>query len=823
MKKILSLLLAAVLCLSLLAACAPEAGPSTTQKPGTTAPTNKPTTKPTPTQPQPTEPQPTEPQPTDPFAGYETITVAKALELAANYVEKPSEERFYIRATIKSVDKADFGQLTIMDETGEIMVYGTYSEDGSLRYDKLEQKPDAGDEILIYGTLQNYKGNTLEVQNARLIAFVDKEPVYNGPDIPADSEITIAEALQIAANFTGDPSPDRYYINATIKSITNPTYGEMIVEDETGEISVYGTYSEDGSVRYDAMTEKPYKGDKVKLYVNLNTFNGTAQVKNARLISFEHVEPEYDPTKYVAMSIAAARQAQEGTLLTVTGVVARITYANGYIPSGFYLVDETNSIYVYDRDLAGRVAIGNKVTVAGSKTYWILESEQSNANKFGYKGCSQIESGILLENDNGTHDFDKSWITTTTVKDILDTPVTEDITTTIFKVNALVKKVNGTGFVNYYFFDLDGETGSYAYTQCNGGDFAWLDEFDGKICTVYLSAINAKSTATECFFRLIPVAVYDEGFVFDVNNAAEHAVKYYGMGQIESLYSADPMIKLITSVSSDLLGFADAKLIYTSSNEDVVKFLEENGELVMHTVNPGTATITITGSYNGVEYSESFEVTVEKEKVYEFISVGDALKAEQGAVVTVQGIVGPSLVNQTGFYLIDETGVIAVRMTKEALAELKLGNKIIISGTFNRRGEDTSKQGNQTRIDNAEVLANYYGEHEYATNHFVADKTFADFFALCQDAANDMSTVVYKLTGKIEKPTQYAYALTVGEESLTLYASGVGQYSWLADYVGQELTFEVAACDWNSKGYKVCILAVYTADGKIVNQLNFGN
>ncbi len=818
MKKILSLLLAAVLCLSLLAACAPEAGTTTTQKPGTTAPTNKPT------DPKPTDPKPTEPQPTDPFAGYETITVAKALELAANYVEKPSEERFYIRATIKSVDKADFGQLTIMDETGEIMVYGTYSEDGSVRYDKLEQKPDAGDEILIYGTLQNYKGNTLEVQNARLIAFIDKEPEYNGPDIPADSEITIAEALQIAANFTGDPSPDRYYINATIKSISNPAYGEMTIEDETGEIYVYGTYSADGSIGYADMAEKPYKGDKVKLYVNLNTFKGTPQVKNARLISFEHVEPEYNPDDYVAMSIAAARQAQEGAKLTVTGVVARITYANGFIPSGFYLVDETNSIYVYDRDLAGRVAIGNKVTIAGSKTYWILESEQNNANKFGYKGCSQIESGILLENDNGSHDFDKSWIPTSTVKDIIETPVTEDITTTIFKVNALVKKVNGTGFVNYYFFDLDGTTGSYAYTQCNGNDFAWLDEFDGKICTVYLSAINAKSTADDCYFRLIPVAVADEGFQFDLSKAAEHVVKYYGLGQIEKLYSADPMIKLITSVSSDLLGFTNAKLSYASSDENIIKFIEENGELVMHTVNPGTATITITGSYNGVEYAESFEVTVEKEKVYEFISVGDAINANNNTVVTVQGIVGPSLVNKDGFYLIDETGIIAVRMTKAEMADLKLGNKVIISGTFLRNGEGlgSSKEDTQTKISDATVLVNYYGEHEYATNHFVTDKDFAEFAS--HKTSDDWTTTAYILTVKLEQVSQYVYALTVGEDTVSLYNSGIKQYSWLAEFVGQEIKVEVIDCNWNSKAeYKVCVLAVYTEDGKIVNQLNFGN
>ena len=90
-----------------------------------------------------------------------------------------------------------------------------------------------------------------------------------------------------------------------------------------------------------------------------------------------------------------------------------------------------------------------------------------------------------------------------TIKEIMETPLSENMTTNIFKVNALVKKVPGNGFVNYYFNDIDGVTGSYTYTACNGSDFAWLDEFDGKICTVYLSPMNAKSTTSGCIYRFM--------------------------------------------------------------------------------------------------------------------------------------------------------------------------------------------------------------------------------------------------------------------------------------------------------------------------------
>ena len=135
---------------------------------------------------------------------------------------------------------------------------------------------------------------------------------------------------------------------------------------------------------------------------------------------------------------------------------------------------------------------------------------------------SQILDGVrefvnwLLENDNEVSAPNYSWVEETTVKTIMDTPVSTDITTTIYKVNALVKKSIGTGFINYYIDDLDGVTGSYVYTQCNGSDLEWLEKFDGKICTVYLSVINAKSTATGCNWRFKALKVVDEGYTFDI-------------------------------------------------------------------------------------------------------------------------------------------------------------------------------------------------------------------------------------------------------------------------------------------------------------------
>ncbi len=643
---------------------------------------------------------------------------------------------------------------------------------------------------------------------------------------PAIEYITIAQALELCGE-EGNITTERYYIRATVVSITNAAYGAMIIADETGEIPVYGTYSADGEINYSAMEDKPYKGDEVVLHCILQNYNGTKEVKNARLIEFVHVEPDIDPSKYTDMSVADAREADKGTLIKTDGVVAKITFANGHKPNGFFLVDNTASIYVFDGNLAQRVSEGDKITIVGEKDYWILDTEQGNAASFGYKGSCQLANAYLLEQDDSQdYAFDKSWITESTVKDILEADVTSNVTTIIYKVNALVKKVPGAGFVNYYFYDLDGTTGAYTYTQCNGSDFEWLDEFDGKICTVYLSPINCKSTPGDCFFRLVPIQVIDEGFTFDTAIAPEFALKYHSMDQFIAGYSADPALEVITTLSSELLGFQGLTLSYASSDESVLAFTVENGKTVMHCKTSGTATVTVTATLNGKSATATKEIVVDIAAQIEAGNVLSAINAATGEIVTVKGIVGPSLVNKVGFYLIDETGVIAVQTTAEVMATLKIGHEVVVSGTRDVKTKGGAGYFGQSNLYNSTIIANYYGNHEYSTATFVTDKTLQDVYDL--DASVDYTTTVFRVSATVfvEEAAYYTniYLTNANGTQLRLYCSSASQYNWLKAYAGQEVTVEVAACNWNDKSYYTgCVLSVETEEGKVYNTVNFQN
>ena len=675
-------------------------------------------------------------------------------------------------------------------------------------------------------------GNSNSNSNSVSESVSDSESNSESDSSGAETQyetITIAQAMELCGE-PGNKTTERYYIRAIVKSITNPQYGQMVIEDETGTMSVYGTYSADGSLTFMQLEERPVKGDEVLLHCILQNYNGTKEIKNARLIEFKSNQGNIDESNYTEMSIAEARAADKGDLVKVEGVVAQITYATGLKPSGVYIVDETNSIYVYDVDLAGRAAVGNTVTILAEKDYWILETEQSSADKHGYTGCNQLTNVTVVSLENTTADFNASWVEETTVKEIMDTPLTENITTTIYKVNALVKVVEGSGFINYYFDDIDGETGSYTYTQCNGNDFTWINEFDGKICTVYLSVINYKSTASGCVARFLPIKIIDEGYQFNTNDAGEFAVKYYGVDQFLSEYNADPAKEMVTTVSSELLGFENATLTYASSDTDVIYFAEEDGKTVMHCKYNGTTTITITGTYGEYSYSQTVEVTFKDPSSISYISVADAIlvapnQEEDGSVVTVRGIVGPSVVNKNGFYLFGEDGsMIAVLVNDTAQFKgLAIGNKVILTGVRERYiKDDSSATAGQTCIVNAVIDVNLFGNHEYPTTKF-EQLTAEEFYKL--DKTVDYSTKVFVVTVTVQVNETAYYtniSLVSGGTKITLYCSGAGQYSWLTAFAGQEVTLELAPCNWNDKTFwAACALAVYTEGGKTLNTLNF--
>ena len=745
---------------------------------------------------------------------YNAITVSEAIELAKASGEVGQVARVY--GIIDQTPGSTYGDTYLTDGTNRFYIYGIEA------YQGLAEKPAVGDEIVLEGKVLLYKGETPEMERGTILEFIkgEKEEIVL-PD--PEKVLTVTEALEVARAVGEAGTTVPYKVAGKISTVSNPAYGEMYITDGVNELYIYGVEG------YTQMEEQPVKGYDVVLKGILHEYKGNLEMSKSELISYVANEPEINDGDYQEVTIEEARNAEEGTLVKLTGVVAQITYASGMVPSGVMLVDETNAIYVYGRDVAGQAKIGNTITVVGAKTYYVLEKEQVHADKFGYKGCNQIENATIIENDKQVSEFNKEWIEESTVKEIMNTPVTEDITTTIFKVNALINRSEGASFVNYYINDLDGTTGTYVYTQANGSDFEWLDQFDGKICTVYLTVQNAKSSDSGCLWRLLPIEVIDEGFEFDFDKTSEFVLEYYGVDQFEKEYQTNPALVVATKVSNQYLGFADVEIKYSSSDESVLYFEETADGLVFNTKNPGTAVITLEASYNGNVVTREVEITVSATEQYDSIDIAEAIAKEDGTVVIIRGIIGSSIANQKGFYLFDETGMIAVVLEAAYVPELetlKIGQELVIQGTKTHRKNDSSiARVGQINIDAASILVNYYGEHEIPYANVITGKTVDELYNL--NAMEDHTTEVYEIQGilKFIDKGRYVSVELHGPGStnyLGVYCSGPGQYASFEHLVDQEVTMKIAMCNWNNKTYyATCILSMTVNGETVYNTCNF--
>ena len=74
--------------------------------------------------------------------GPQAISVADFLKLSVGTTE------YQLTGVIEGTYNTTYGNFYVTDGTNQICVYGLYSEDGTVRYDKMEVKPVDGDKVV---------------------------------------------------------------------------------------------------------------------------------------------------------------------------------------------------------------------------------------------------------------------------------------------------------------------------------------------------------------------------------------------------------------------------------------------------------------------------------------------------------------------------------------------------------------------------------------------------------------------------------------------------------------------------------------------------
>lgn len=88
------------------------------------------------------------------------------LEATVPEAGNTTKEKYYTMGYIKSIEKAQYGNLTIEDRDGKtLIVYGSFNFDGTIGFNDLKNKPDIGNLVVLYGAMTNFNG-TKEMKNA---------------------------------------------------------------------------------------------------------------------------------------------------------------------------------------------------------------------------------------------------------------------------------------------------------------------------------------------------------------------------------------------------------------------------------------------------------------------------------------------------------------------------------------------------------------------------------------------------------------------------------------------------------------------------------
>ncbi len=297
-----------------------------------------------------------EPQVGDAY--YAPIKVTVAEFLAA---EIDDNQLYELTGTMEGPVNETYGNFDITDETGSVYVYGLTSAPilGQSNDKSFSQTGYAeGDKLTIVGTRGDYNGKA-EVMGPAYPVRLKTGGSEPEPEPEPQPELTKAK---IADVLKAEVSDDVWYeLTGTITEIQNAEYGNIVIEDETGSILVYGLTKEWNGGSNDksfSEIEGLTAGDIVTLGGTRDEYGGEPQIGGTAFY-ISHVDgeaPEVDIKVATIEEFLAAEESDQWYRLS-----GKITNLQEGPYGNFDLVDaDNNSVYVY----------GLKVTSdAGNQTF----------------------------------------------------------------------------------------------------------------------------------------------------------------------------------------------------------------------------------------------------------------------------------------------------------------------------------------------------------------------------------------------------------------------------------------------------------------------
>ena len=380
----------------------------------------------------------------DPYNVFAAIQKAKSL-VAFNSGDEANSENsanVYTKGKVVSVEiDPSYGNATYYisaDGTTEtqLEVYRGKYIDGAnfLMKDQLK----VGDEVVVYGTIVNFKGNTPEYTTGSKIISINGSTEAPAIDFTKFELITVKSFIDKADN------GQFFRLKGTVSKF-NKQYCSFDLTDETGTIYVYSVNNKDD------WSEKISNGGTVEL-AGLYTYyekNEQHEVVSAQILSFEPGSGSGDHSDAVAKTVKDfISTADNNTYFKLTGTVSG--FNSQYC--SFNLTDETGKIYVYSvankADWSSKISNGGTVTLAGKYLYY--ESKDQH----------EVVDAEIISFEAGSGGGDHSDAVAKTVDEFIKAADKDNF----YKLTGTVSGFNS----QYCSFDLTDATGKiYVYSVAN--------------------------------------------------------------------------------------------------------------------------------------------------------------------------------------------------------------------------------------------------------------------------------------------------------------------------------------------------------------------
>ena len=243
------------------------------------------------------------------------------------------------------------------------------------------------------------------------------------------------------AEVNAGPESKTYRVTGTVKSIVNTTYGNWYIEDETGEVYIYGTLDAKGNTK-NFLSWGMEVGDIVTVEGPKTVYNGTVELVDVTVINIQKslVKVEgYDP--------------EDATIPVEGGNVA------------VNLSCKTNNGISVEIPEEAKSWLGI-VSIAGGAEPVV--TFHANANAGGDRSATVV---FKTTDDKGKEYtaqatiYQKGAIVAASVAEFLEAPVGD----TQYRITGVITSVKNTTYGNVYVRDWSGET--YVYGIGAKGDF----------------------------------------------------------------------------------------------------------------------------------------------------------------------------------------------------------------------------------------------------------------------------------------------------------------------------------------------------------------